>query len=113
LFSHLIEIGTNACEVKGFKNGNIELTYKVHNNTFNLDYDVSESGASTNKQKCISNLVFKDLNYQGFFGVSAGNNNNVFNDIDLKKVEFINLNAGYYQDTVGIEKRDYFKRDRD
>ena len=32
------------------------------------------------------------------------------NDIDLKAIEFFNLNANYYQDTKNIELRDYFRR---
>ena len=33
------------------------------------------------------------------------------NDIDLKMVEFYNLDSAYYQETEGLEKRDYFKQD--
>ena len=31
------------------------------------------------------------------------------NDIDLKMVEFYNLNSEFYQDLDKIEKKDYFK----
>ena len=31
------------------------------------------------------------------------------NDIDLKMVEFFNLNSDYYKDLDKIEKKDYFK----
>ena len=33
------------------------------------------------------------------------------NDVDLKMVEFFNLNADYYQDITNIQKRDYFAQD--
>ncbi len=32
------------------------------------------------------------------------------NDIDLKAIEFFNLNTNYYKDTKNIELRDYFRR---
>jgi hypothetical protein len=53
---------------------------------------------------------FEKLYYQGFFGFTSANSiNSKNNDIELKAIEFFNLNANYYQDTKKIEKRDYFR----
>jgi hypothetical protein len=59
---------------------------------------------------------YGQLYYQGFFGMTAMNPSGSppANDIDLKMVEFYNLDAHYYQD-VDLEKlhlRDYFRYDR-
>jgi hypothetical protein len=35
-------------------------------------------------------------------------NGKILNDIDLKGIDFNNLNSDFYKDTQGIEKRDFF-----
>jgi hypothetical protein len=58
---------------------------------------------------CFGNNYDNVLNVQGFFGLTAGNQQSKNNDIDLKMIEFYNLNSNYYQNVYGIEKRDYFE----
>lgn len=35
------------------------------------------------------------------------------NDIDLKMIEFFNLNADFYEETSQLQHRDYFKNEVD
>jgi hypothetical protein len=60
---------------------------------------------------CIKKQKYEQLYYQGFFGLTAVNERRTQNDIDLKMVEFFNMNSHYYQETQGIEKKDYFAQE--
>ena len=54
--------------------------------------------------QCIKQQRFEKLYYQGFFGLTSMNSIDYKpNDIDLKAIEFYNLNANYYQDVKNIE----------
>ena len=72
--------------------------------------DVSYAINNGKPTECLKNQRYEKLHYQGFFGLTSLNSISAKpNDIDLKAIEFFNLNANYYKDTLKIEIRDYFK----
>lgn len=64
---------------------------------------------------CFQTEPIPQLYYQGFFGLTAVNPEAAkpVNDIELRMVEFFNMDAHYYQenDLEALKKRDYFKFD--
>lgn len=104
--------GKNGCVIKDFNRGKLQLVYQISHETLDVQYAIkfSETKGSI-LQKCISNAKYQGLTYQGFFGLTTMNREQKANDIDVKMIEFSNLNADFYQDTEKLESRDYFKFD--
>lgn len=63
--------------------------------------------------QCIKEKEYQELYYQGFFGLTSENVKYTKNDIDLTMVEFYNLNPNHYQNTEGLQERNYFEKERE
>ena len=96
----------NGCTLTGFNGGKIQLIFSKKGMFLDVSYVLSNG----KPVQCMKDQRFEKLYYQGFFGFTSANSiNSKNNDIELKAIEFFNLNANYYQDTKKIEKRDYFR----
>lgn len=103
----------NGCIIKDFKQGKVEIFYKVSSGTLDIKYLTSPNDDEPSRYTdCFIQQYEKVLSFQGFFGLTSANLNSSQNDIDLKMIDFFNLNSDYYQSVVGIEKRDYFAFER-
>ena len=89
--------GQTGCVIKDFKRGRLQLVYKISHDTLDAQYAVkfSETKGSV-LEKCIQGQKHRGLTYQGFFGFTSMNQKMKANDIDLKLIEFFNLNSDFY-----------------
>jgi len=85
--------------IEGYRGGKIQLSFTKKGMLLDLKYQNGEQAS-----QCIKQQRFEKLYYQGFFGLTSMNSIDYKpNDIDLKAIEFYNLNANYYQDVKNIE----------
>ena len=104
--------GQNGCVIKDFKRGRLQLVYKISHEALDVQYAVKFSESKGSQlQKCIQGQKHGGLTYQGFFGFTSMNQKMKANDIDLKMIEFFNLNADFYEETSQLQHRDYFSHD--
>lgn len=106
--SQLLDVETNGCILNDYRGGKLQLSYSKQGMFLDVSYQFGDQQTPT---KCIKSQRYAKLFYQGFFGLTSMNSiDQKPNDIDLKAIEFFNLNTNYYQDTKNIELRDYFRR---
>jgi hypothetical protein len=104
--------GTNGCVLTGYQGGKLEIVLRVTDKNLELSYTAQLS--SGRRMACLSRENLGQFHYQGFFGLTAQNKAGAVNDIDLKMIDFFNLDAHYYNDPAfqdQLHERDYFRND--
>lgn len=109
--------GVNGCELRAFTTGKLHISFRVHDDhRLQLYYTTFFEDNSSQMQECFISEKYPQLYYQGFFGITAMNaiEKTPVNDIELKMVEFYNLDSSSYQGELEkLAGRDYFKYDKD
>lgn len=109
--------GVNGCEIKAFTSGKLHISFRVHDDhRLQLYYTTFFSDDSSQMMECFISDRYPQMYYQGFFGLTAMNmiDKPAANDIDIKMVEFYNLDPNSYQGEVEkLAGRDYFRYDKD
>lgn len=95
--------GTNGCILTGYPGGKLEIVLRVTDKNLELSYTALLSSTGGQRVACLSQENLGQFHYQGFFGLTASNKKAGVNDIDLKMIDFFNLDAQYYNDPTYTE----------
>jgi hypothetical protein len=115
--AQLLQVGVNGCDTRAYEGGKLHIQMKVLGDTrLQLSYTTFTQDGSAMENDCFSSEKIPQLYYQGFFGLTAMNaqGKKPANDIELKMVEFYNMDAHFYQgETESLSQRNYFRNDLD
>ena len=81
-----------ACILEGFTGGQLELIISINRHKLDVSYSL---GGRVNE--CFKNARTNTVFMQGFFGITSANRKDKTNDIDIKMIEFFNLNPQFYK----------------
>lgn len=100
----------NSCSVKGFKQGDLKLTFKAEDHKLDVFYQTSDDISSKTKTTCFESLIMKELGMRGYLGFTAMNGRTMdHNDYDIKTIDIYNLKKDKYQRGWDAKYQEYLQ----